>query len=333
MSEPKLVVIGGGTGSFTLLQELKNWTKNITAIVNMSDDGGSSGELRDELGVLPPGDIRQCLVALSNNPDTRDMFSYRFGNGKFDGHPVGNIILSALELQTGSFTKAVKIVADFMRITGKVVPVSTENHTLIMDDGEEVIEGEYRVSQHKIKHPDAKISLKPKAALNPEAKEAIQQADLVVIAPGNLYGSLLPALAVDGMAEALQATKAKVIMVANLVNKPNQTLGWHVVDYVKQMSRYIGTDTIDLVLYNNELPDKSLLDKYAEDEEFPLDIDPAKFRETNLKAVGARLIASEVYKPDSNDKTIRRTLIRHDAKKVSDCLKEVLSTSKSIHRL
>ncbi len=146
MIQPKLVVIGGGSGSFTILQELKHWAaNNISAVVNMSDDGGSSGELTDELGVLPPGDIRQCLVALSNYPRSRDLFSYRFNEGKLDGHPVGNIILSALELQYGSFTKAVKIVAEFLQISGQVIPVSTRKHQLCMLDGKQIIKGESKL--------------------------------------------------------------------------------------------------------------------------------------------------------------------------------------------
>lgn len=316
MSEPKVVVIGGGTGSFTLLQQLKFWTKNISAIVNMCDDGGSTGILRDELGVLPPGDVRQCLVALSNNPEARNLFSYRFGDGSFDGHSVGNIILSALELQTGSFATAVKTVADFMQITGEVIPVSLEKHTLVMEDGNQKIEGEYKISLHQIKSKSVKVYLKPESKLNPEAARAIKEADLVVIAPGNLYGSLLPALSVDGMRTALRQTGAKVVMVANLVNKPAQTKDWHVVDYLKEMERYIGKGTIDIVLYNTKLPDKELLSRYAEDGELPLNISKERFSKISVKCIGAPLIANKSHQQDPADKAIKRTLIRHDAKQV-----------------
>ena len=160
MESPKVVIIGGGTGSYTLLQGIKQWTPNLTAIVNISDDGGSSGSLRDELGVLPPGDIRQCLVALSNIKQTRDLFTYRFSKGNLSGHAVGNIVLSALELQTGSFTTAVKIMSEFMQITGQVIPVSTENLKLLMDDGGRIIEGETKIGEHKIKNRNAKIYLR-----------------------------------------------------------------------------------------------------------------------------------------------------------------------------
>ncbi len=324
MSQPRVVLIGGGTGSFTLLQGLKQWTENITAIVNMSDDGGSSGELRDELGVLPPGDVRQCLVALSNNPNARAMFSYRFADGKFNGHPVGNIILSALELQTGSFVKAVKIVAELMQLTGQVVPVSTKNHQLVLIDGKQTIIGEFKISSHRINSENATVCLKPKATINPEAGRAIKTADMVIIAPGNLYSSLLPSLCTEGMAAALNSTKAKIVMVANLINKPLHTPGWHVIDYLQAMERYIGQGTVDLVLYNTKLPTKDLLAKYAEENEFPVSIEPAKFNLNQTETLGFELLDSNIYQPDPGDKQIRRTLIRHDAYAVTAALKSYL---------
>ncbi len=324
MSQPRVVLIGGGTGSFTLLHELKHWTKNISAIVNMCDDGGSTGVLRDELGVLPPGDIRQCLVALSNRPDARDLFNYRFSNGSFKGHTVGNIILSALELKTGSFAEAVKTVAEFMHITGEVIPVSLEKHTLEMKDGNKTIKGEYKISLHKIINRDSKVYLSPEAKLNPMAIRAIAEADLVVIAPGNLYCSLLPSLSVEGITKALKNTKAKVVMVANLINKPAQTKDWHVADYLNELNRYIGQDTIDLVLYNTKLPGKELLKKYAEDGELPLRIDPEGFKTINIDCIGAPLVANNTFKQDPADKTIKRTLIRHDAKEVVNQLKKLI---------
>lgn len=321
MTQPKIALIGGGTGSYTLLRELKYWTPNISAIVNMSDDGGSSGELRDELGVLPPGDVRQCLVALSNHEATRELFSYRFGEGgKLGGHPVGNIILSALELKYNSFTKAVEIVAEFLQITGQVIPVTTIKNTLVLTDGKKIIKGEHKIIKHKILNRNAKLELLPNANMNPKAYKAIVQADLVVIAPGNLYGSLLPAMLVKGMPKALAETKAKVVMVANLINKPEQTYGWHVADYVQEIERYIGEGRIDLVLYNNKLPTKNLLSHYAQANELPVQINPEKFKTIKTKTLGASLISRKRYKQDPNDKVIQRTLIRHDANKVAKIL-------------
>ncbi len=326
MNQPQIVLLGGGTGSFTLLQELKNWTNNITAIVNMSDSGGSTGMLRDELGVLPPGDLRQCLVALSNHPETRDLFSYRFAKGKLSSHAVGNIMLSALELQTGSIIKAIRIASEFLKITGKVVPVTSEKHTLVLNDGNVIVRSEHKIKTHKIKNRDALISLKPKAILNRDGASAIKRADLVILAPGDLYSSLLPMLAVEGMPKALSDTGAMVVMVANLVNKPKHTLNWHIADYLREMERYIGPGTIDFVLYNTKPPSKELLDKYAGDQEFPPRSDAEGFAGISARLIGAPLVATKPFRQDPADTLIKRTLIRHDALAVKQQLENILKS-------
>lgn len=320
IDEPNIAVIGGGTGSFTLLQELKHFTPNISAIVNMSDDGGSTGRLRDELGVLPPGDVRQCLVALSNTPEVRDLFGYRFGEGSLAGQSLGNVILSGLELQHDSFDKAIKVASSILQITGKVIPVTLDNHTLLMDDEQETIRGEYIIGHRSFAGPDPHVYLEPAATINPEASQAIYDADMLVIAPGNLYGSLLPALVVNGMSQAIQESSAKKVVISNLVTKPGQTDNWHVADYVKTFEKYIGQDEVDYVIYNSSPPDDSLLEKYAADGEFPVDIDPERFNEIKAEAIGAALLAGEITSTDKNDKAILRTLIRHDARKVSELL-------------
>lgn len=316
VNQPEITVIGGGTGSFTLLQELKEFTPNISAIVNMCDDGGSTGILRDELGVLPPGDVRQCLVALSDTPEVRDLFNYRFGKGSFENQSLGNIILSGLELQHSSFEKAVKVASSILHITGQVLPVTLENHTLVMQDGDEVVRGEYLIGHREIKNPEATIALDPPASINPEAAQAIEKSDLVVIAPGNLYGSLLPVLAVDGLKESLEESPAKKVTISNLVNKPSQTDNWHVADYIQAFEQHVGEGQIDYTLYNNEPPSRELLEKYAVEGEFPVDISSERFDDIKAVAVGAPLVAKEVALQDPNDKIIRRTLIRHDAYQV-----------------
>lgn len=328
---PEIAVIGGGTGSFTLLQFLKEITPNITAIVNMSDDGGSTGILRDELGVLPPGDVRQCLVALSNAPEMRDIFTYRFParadkqQPGLGNHTLGNLILSGLELKHGSFQQALEVASRILNITGRVLPASFDNHTLVMHDGEEQIRGEKRVSEHTIVTPDATLTLDPNADANPEAVVAIKRADQIVIAPGNLYGSLLPVFAVKGIADAVQESRAQKVMIANLVTRPGQTDGWHVADYVKQFERYLGQDTIDAVLYNNEPPAPELLERYAADGELPVGTDPDRFSEVRAEAVGCKLIADSVGKQDPNDTLIQRTLIRHDGQLVAQALQKLLA--------
>ncbi len=313
---PKIVLIGGGTGSFTLLRELKLFTPNLSAVVNMSDDGGSTGRLRDELGVLPPGDVRQCLVALSDTPALRDIFNYRFGEGSFSGHSLGNIILSGLELQYGSFDRAIKVAADLLHVTGAVIPVTLDRHELIMRDGRGVVRGEHLIGHRVFRDPQPQFYLEPAVKLNPEAAVAIKDADLVVVAPGNLFGSLVPALLVDGMRLAITSTKAKTVVVSNLVTKPGQTDGWHVVDYVRAVEHYIGVGQIDYVLYNDRAPSRQLLSKYAADREFPVAIEPERFGEVGAKAIGANLVAGTLSQQDKRDTAIRRTLIRHDAYEV-----------------
>jgi len=316
-NSPNIVVIGGGTGSFTILKDLKKFTPNITAIVNMSDDGGSSGVLRDELGVLPPGDIRQCLVALSDNPEARNLFNYRFGDGRFDGQSLGNIILSGLELQHHSLGKAIQVSSDILQSTGRVIPITMTKHILVMKDGSTIIKGEHNISKRIIKNNKPLLYLEPMVKINKDAAKAILDADLVVIAPGNLYSSLLPIFSVKGVDEAIAASRAKVIEIVNLVNKPGQTDGWHVADYVKELERYIGKNQIDVVLYNTEPISDQLIAKYAADKEFPVSIKQSRLKEIKAKLVGTRLVSKEISAQDPNDKKIRRTLIRHDGIEIS----------------
>ncbi|HSX06258.1 MAG TPA: gluconeogenesis factor YvcK family protein [Candidatus Saccharimonadia bacterium] len=325
---PKLVLLGGGTGSFTLLQGLKKLTPNITAIVTMSDDGGSTGVLRDELGVLPPGDVRQCLVALSDTPEVRDLFSYRFTEGRFDGQSLGNIILSGLELRHGSFLKAIEVASDILHICGSVVPVTFDKHTLVVYDGDVTHRGEHVVDGDVPLSADATVHLDPAPLLNPDAAKAVAEADLVVIAPGSLHTSLIPLLAVKGMSIALSASSATVVWVANLINKPHQTDDWHVVDYVKQLERYAGEGRIDIVLYNNRPIEADLLLRYAQDGEYPVDTSAQRFDEINALAIGAHFVAPEVPAKQRGD-TLQRTLIRHDTGAVSAEIKRLLvNTSK-----
>ena len=324
--DANVVLFGGGTGSFTLLQELKRHVRQLTAVVNMSDDGGSTGVLRDELGVLPPGDIRQCLVALSDSPEVRNLFSYRFSEGRLEGQSLGNIILSGLELQHGSFAKAVQVAGEILHITGKVLPVTLGNHRLVMQDGDQVIHGEHNIDEHTVEQYDAAVRLEPAAALNPEVKRAIELADVILIAPGNIYCSILPIFAVDGMAEALAQTKAPKIYVANLVNKPDHTEGWHVVDYVKHIERSIGKGRLSAVFYNTAEAPQALLEKYVPARELPVDNSPSRFAEIRAEAIGEPLMAADIVEPHAADKAVKRSFIRHDAARVCDLLERYLKS-------
>ena len=187
-NRPKIVVIGGGTGSFTLLSALKQHNVDLTALVNMADNGGSSGLLRDELGVLPPGDVRQCLVALSTAPEElRELFNYRFPEGTFGGHSFGNLFISAVESMTSDFNDAIRIAGDVLRIQGRVLPMTLKDCNLVLEVGNKKIVGEYKIAYSDFDLQEKpKLSLTPKATITTESKQAIIDADLVVIAPGNL---------------------------------------------------------------------------------------------------------------------------------------------------
>jgi uncharacterized cofD-like protein len=316
----KAVVIGGGTGTFMVLSALKHYIPNLSAIINMVDDGGSTGVLRDELGVLPPGDIRQALVALSSSSETvRELFNYRFGEGTFEGHAFGNLLLTALEKITGSFAEAVKTAGQVLDINGQVIPVTTDDVRLCYKDRQgNVVVGEKTVTQSffaKGEHPE--IFLRPHATLNPEAAKAIKQADLIIIGPGNVYSSLIPTLLVDGMGDALRSAKGKKIYVCNLVTKPGQTDGFKVHDFAASLERYAGGPIFDYVVYNTAKPAQELLDNYAKEGELWVEIDKGAFTKAHYQAVGENLISKKIHVQNPNDKFLQRTLIRHDNDKLA----------------
>lgn len=322
-----IVVIGGGTGSFALLNGLKSRAKNITALVNMADDGGSTGVLRDELGVLPPGDVRQCLVALSNSSQTlRELFNYRFPEGTFAGHSFGNIFLSAVEMMTNDFGEAVQMAGEVLQITGRVLPITLDNCHLVMRYRKLQIAGEHKIAD-TILPPKAKpfLWLEPTAKLNPRAKTAIEQADMVVIAPGNLYGSLAPALLVDGIKEVLSRTEARVAYVCNLVNKPQQNSNFAVHDYANEIERFIGKGILDYVLYNTDVPSKKILDAYALDEEYPVLIDKRELVNASYQAIGGKFLSHKEVLRNQNDIFILRSLIRHDGEAIGNTLMDLCS--------
>lgn len=311
----KIAVIGGGTGSFTLLTGLKEYTQSLTALVNMADDGGSTGLLRDELGVLPPGDVRQCLVALSDAPMLRDLFNYRFEEGSLKGHAFGNLFLTALEKMTGDFAEGVEVASEVLNVKGRVEPITLSNVTLLMHtETQGEVRGEYIIGDSDLKGERPKMWLEPEAVLNPKALAAIMEADIVVIAPGNLYGSLAPALIVPGVGEALSKTKAFKVYICNLVTKPGQTDGYSVADFAGEVERLAGRQFLDAVVFNTRQPEQNLLDKYAGAGELAVAYDLDELSAANYRAYGTDVLAGTVWQNTSNSDPIAaaRTLIRHD---------------------
>ena len=322
---PKIVTIGGGTGSFNILNALKTLTPNITAIISMVDDGGSTGQLRDDLGVLPPGDIRQALVALSRSSNLmRELFNYRFEEGgSFAGHSFGNVFISTMEKVTGNFAEAVEATSKVLNIKGKVVPVTLDNTRLVLkfSNGKEV-EGEHWVDELPFPEGDRPdVMLRPSSKINPDAKEAIEEADVIVIAPGTLHASLIPNFKVEGMREALHKTDAKIIYICNLVTNAGQTDGYKVDDFASEIERFAGK-ILDYVFYNTEKPSKGLLEKYADSNDYGVEVDHAKLDQASYKTIGDNFISE----PDGADSK-GRMYIRHDAKAITDWVSKIAQGS------
>lgn len=323
--ELKITLIGGGTGSFTLLSALKTKTSQIAALVNMADDGGSTGVLRDELGALPPGDVRQCLVALSDSPELRDLFTYRFEEGTLKGHAFGNLFLTACEKMTGNFAHGVELASEILNITGIVEPITHTNVRLAMrDDSGEVTRDQFHIAHKKFDGDKPEFWLEPEAEASPKAIAAIMQADIVVIAPGNLYGSLAPALIVPGIGKALAKTKALCVYVCNLVTKPGQTDDYQVHDFAAEIERLAGAKFLDGVIFNTESPSDELLKKYAKDGELAVGYDEDILEKQHYIAAGAPLLSNKIWynKYNSDPIATARTLIRHDPAAVTDAIVE-----------
>jgi uncharacterized cofD-like protein len=331
-TEVKVAVIGGGTGSFTLLSALKNHTSQIAALVNMADDGGSTGVLRDELGALPPGDVRQCLVALARSPQARDLFNYRFEEGSLKGHAFGNLFLTALEKMNGNFADGVVMASNILNIVGVVEPITLSNVRLAMKDGGgEVLRGEFLITEVDFHGHRPDMWLEPDAKANPAALAAIAQADIVIVAPGNLYGSLAPALIVPGIGKALAKSKALKMYVCNLVTKPGQTDGFKVHDFADEVERLAGKPFLDYVLYNTESPSSDLLSKYAKEGELSVVYDEQAFVDKTYKAIGANLLSSSIWqnKNASDPIAAQRTLIRHDSESAARAIMDVYHRAKT----
>lgn len=305
-----IVTIGGGTGQFTLLTGLKKYPVKLTAVVSMADDGGSTGVLRDELGVLPPGDVRQCLVAVSE-ADTlvRELFNYRFDAGGLKGHNFGNIFLSALEKITGNFEEAVRVAGMVLATRGTVIPVTTQDTRLVSGRGEAAIEGQHAVDNAALPK-DPELRLEPAVDANPKALEALESADCIVIGPGNYFCSILPNLLVQGVSEAIHHSKAKVVFNANLMTKKGHTDGFTTDAFVAGIERFIGQGRVDFVTCNSVTPEQDLLDRYAAEGEFPVPV-VAPHVDGNRTYLAADLISRKIPLQRVGD-PLRRTLIRHD---------------------
>jgi len=313
----KMVVIGGGTGLFTLLSGLKEYTKDITAIVSIADDGGSSGILRDELGFLPVGDIRSCLIALAESKKLMyNFFNYRFEKGSLAGHSVGNMLIAALtHINNGDFLKTVEQFSSILAIRGKVLPATLEKITLFarLVDGH-VIKGQaeidgYKKYSHiidlnKLKNR-ARISevfIKPMATALPDAIKAIREANVIVLGPGSLYTSIIPNLLIKGIPEALKESKAKKVYVCNIMTQMGETDKFSASDHLNVLEGYMGTGVLTHIIINDGTAPEKLLEKYRK--EYQELITPNLDSTRKLKVIKENFIKSS-------------QLVRHDSEKLA----------------
>lgn len=322
--DKRVVVIGGGTGTFVALSGLKKFPVHLSAIITMMDSGGSTGRLRDQLGVLPPGDLRQALVALSRSDKLwRDLFLYRFENGDLQGHNFGNIFLSALVKVTGSLEKAVTVATTILDSSGDIIPVTFDKSELCVElsDGR-IIEGETHIDEpieQEVRAPIKRAFLKPEIAANPKAIQAIKEADLVIIGPGDLYTSIIPNLLVRGIAKAIDESKGKVVFVMNLMTKYGQTTDFTANDHLADLAKYIN-HSIDTVIFNNSRPDQEALTWYEASHEAVVEDD---LKDEVISVVRADLIDAIHIEMNEVDK-LKRSLIRHDPDKLAQVLVSLL---------
>ncbi|MCQ1531564.1 gluconeogenesis factor YvcK family protein [Lutispora saccharofermentans] len=310
---PKIVAIGGGTGLSTLLRGLKAYTSNITAIVTVADDGGGSGILRNDLGMLPPGDIRNCILALANTePIMESLMQYRFKEGSLRGQSFGNLFIAALNDICGSFDNAIREISNVLAVTGRVVPVTLEDITLFaeLDDGT-IIRGESQIpirqisSNKKIK----RVYLEPaECEAMPEALKAIKEADAVIIGPGSLYTSIIPNFMVKGVAKAVHEAAAMKIYICNMMTQQGETLGYDLSDHINAINEHAGHDIIEYAIVNSgRIPEDSALrymDEYAKAVEIDWD---------NIAAKGIKVVGDDFVRIDKG-------YVRHDYNALSKCI-------------
>jgi len=324
-----VVVLGGGTGTYTVLSGLKKYPLDVTAAVTMADSGGSAKKERDEFGMLPVSDVRKALLALADEDGKqgilRELFNYRFSEGVgMEGTTFGNLFLVALSNILGSQEEAISKVGEFLRIKGRVLPVSLEETNLVAEYDEGVV----AVGEHAIDEPKhdrrlavRKVYLLPKVKANPQALKAIKSADFIIIGPGDIYTSLLPALMVDGVARALKKSKARKIFIQNLMNKFGQTNGFTASHYLKELNSYLGLE-FDYVLMNSaELPAETLRYYAQSENSYPVG-DDLNGRD-GYQTVRGDFLSGQKVTVQKGDK-LKRSLLRHDPDKLAKALAEIM---------
>lgn len=321
LSDVKIVAIGGGTGLSTMLRGIKRFTSNINVIVTVSDDGGSSGVLREDLNIPPPGDIRNCIVALADAEDMlKKLFRYRFDCGMLKGHSFGNLFLAAMTELTGDFENAIERMSSVLAVKGHVLPVTKEDVNLkaVLKNGNQVF-GESNIPKVCISENSAirRVIMEPKGAKAfGRCVDAINEADIVILGPGSLYTSIIPNLLIDGITDALMKTKAKKVYICNVMTQPGETDGYSAFEHVQAIERHSAEKIVDICIANNEQLDKKTLLRYLSKGSEQVISDRESFEKS-----GIQLIEDNLVYIDENDK------VRHDYIHLADIIKTIINSN------
>lgn len=313
---PRIVAIGGGHGLSTMLRGLKRYSRDITAIVTMADDGGGSGMLRQDLGMLPPGDARDCVLALANTePVMEQLMTYRFSEGSLTGQNFGNLLLAALNGITGSFSEAVRRMGQVLAITGQVLPVTEENvHLQAQFEDGSTIFGESAIFYHKkeTRKRIRRVILTPEhPKAFPESLAAISRADMILIGPGSLYTSIIPNFLVDGITEAVKNARGYKIMVMNLMTQDGETEGYTASDHLKELYRHGDKGMVDACLANSSPVPPHLQEEYRQEGAGVLEIDRQRLEDMGVKVYMAPMLSSTCE------------YARHDPALLADAIMEI----------
>ena len=321
---PKVVVIGGGTGLSTMLRGLKLYTDNITAIVTVGDDGGGSGKLRADLGMLPPGDIRNCILALADTePIMEDLLKYRFTEGTLKGQNFGNLFLAAMAGISENFEDAVQKMSSVLAVTGKVLPVTLDDMKLIAElENGNIIEGESIIPSEALKQNSRIKTLK----INPEkakplvdALRAIEDADAIIMGPGSLYTSIIPNLLVEDIVESIGRSNAIKIYVSNVMTQPGETDDFTVSDHIKTLMKYSGKDSVQYVIANNGTIPKDIEERYKNEGSKLVQLDYEE-----IDKLGVEVIETDLVK-------ITKGYVKHDSKHLAQILMTTILDKKLLY--
>lgn len=321
---PKVVVIGGGTGLSTMLRGLKLYTDNITAIVTVGDDGGGSGKLRADLGMLPPGDIRNCILALADTePIMEDLLKYRFTEGTLKGQNFGNLFLAAMAGISENFEDAVQKMSSVLAVTGKVLPVTLDDMKLIAElENGNIIEGESIIPSEALKQNSRIKTLK----INPEkakplvdALMAIEDADAIIMGPGSLYTSIIPNLLVEDIVESIGRSNAIKIYVSNVMTQPGETDDFTVSDHIKTLMKYSGKDSVQYVIANNGTIPKDIEERYKNEGSKLVQLDYEE-----IDKLGVEVIETDLVK-------ITKGYVKHDSKHLAQILMTTILDKKLLY--